>query len=134
MEERIARHADIDTRRAMGFPPRKIVLPDLNLPMNSEEYTELTQGRTRRFKLRNAELYVGRLEITWVFGTSDFMTSRSYAFRRADALVSSYALLKMEHSRHPDFNEDGTLKRSRPLDLYAGIASDVSQQDNGHET
>jgi len=63
--ERIARHADIDTRRAM------------------------------------------------VFGTRDFMTSRSYLFRRDDGLVSLYALLKMEHSRHPDFNEDGSFKRAQ---------------------
>jgi hypothetical protein len=106
--EHIAHFADIDSRRGMGFLPRRLVLPDLNLPMALEEYTEFNQGRTRRFKVRNAELYVGRLEIAWVFGTNDFMTSRSYSFRRADGLVSSYALLKMEHSRHPDFNEDGT--------------------------
>ena len=29
--ERIAHFADIDTRRAMGFGPRKIVVPDLNI-------------------------------------------------------------------------------------------------------
>ena len=110
--ERISHFADIDSRRALGFLPRKIIPPDLDLPMSLEEYTELIQGRTRRFKLRNAELYVGRLEIAWVFGTNDFMTSRSYSFRRDDGLVSFYALLKMDHSRHPDFNEDGSFKRS----------------------
>jgi hypothetical protein len=110
--EHIAHFADIDSRRAMGFLPRRLVLPDLDLPMALEEYTEFTQGRTRRFKLRNAELYVGRLEIAWVFGTNDFMTSRSYSFRRADGRVTLYALLKMEHSRHPDFNEDGSHKKS----------------------
>ena len=115
--ERIAHFADIDSRRALGFLPRKIIPPDLDLPMSLEEYTELIQGRTRRFKLRNAELYVGRLEIAWVFGTNDFMTSRSYSFRRDDGLVSFYALLKMDHSRHPDFNEDGSFKRSRPLEI-----------------
>jgi hypothetical protein len=31
MEQRIADFADIDTRRAMGFPPRKLVVPDLNI-------------------------------------------------------------------------------------------------------
>ena len=115
--ERIAHFADIDSRRALGFLPRKIIPPDLDLPMSLEEYTELIQGRTRRFKLRNAELYVGRLEIAWVFGTNDFMTSRSYSFRRDDGLVSFYALLKMDHSRHPDFNEDGSFKRSGPLEI-----------------
>ena len=113
--ERIAHFADIDSRRALGFLPRKIIPPDLDLPMSLEEYTELNQGRTRRFKLRNAELYVGRLEIAWVFGTNDFKTSRSYSFRRDDGLVSFYALLIMKHSRHPDFNEDGSFKRSRRL-------------------
>lgn len=29
--ERIADHADIDTRRAMGFGPRKLVVPNLNI-------------------------------------------------------------------------------------------------------
>jgi hypothetical protein len=119
--ERIAHFADIDSRRALGFLPRRLVFPDLNLPMALEEYTEFNQGRTRRFKLRNAELYVGRLEIAWVFGTSDFMTSRSYSFRRDDGLVSLYALLKMEHSRHPDFNEDGSFKRTNsPLSTLQG--------------
>lgn len=115
--EHIAHFADIDTRRAMGFLPRRLVLPDMDLPMALEEYTEFNQGRTRRFKLRNAELYVGQLEIAWAFGTNDFMTNRTYSFRRADGLVSFYALLKMEHSRHPDFNEDGSFKRFGPLEI-----------------
>jgi hypothetical protein len=111
--ERIAHFADIDTRRAMGFPPRKIIPPDLNLPCNSETYVEFNQGVSRFIKLRNAQLYVCRNEIAWVFGTNDFMTSRSYSFRRADGFVSFYALLKTELSRHPDLNEDGTLRAWR---------------------
>ena len=117
--ERIARHADIDARRAMGFGPRRLVLPEMNLPMNSEEYTEFNQGRTRLFKLRNAELYVGQLEIAWVFGTSDFMTSRSYSFSRNDGRVSLHALNRMKHSWHPDFNEDGSFKRAQGMVLWA---------------
>ena len=104
--ERVAHFADIDTRRAMGFPPRKLVLPDLNFPLASE----FNQGRTRRIRLTNAELYVGLSEIAWVFGTDDFMKSRSYYFRRDDGRVSFYALLKMEHSIHPDLNDDGSFK------------------------
>jgi hypothetical protein len=110
--ERIAHFADIDTRRAMGFGPRKLVLPDLNLPCNSLTYVEFNQGVSRFIKLTNAQVYVCRGEIAWVFGTADFKTSRSYSFRRDDGLVSFYALLKMEHSRHPDFNEDGSFKTS----------------------
>ena len=112
MEERIAHFADIDTRRALGFLPRRLVLPDLDLPCNSKTYFEFNEGASRFIELRNARLYVGPDETSWQFGTDDFMTSRSYSFRRADGRMSSYALLKMEHSRHPDFNEDGSFKRS----------------------
>ena len=31
---RVANHADIDTRRAMGFKPRKMVLPNLHIKFN----------------------------------------------------------------------------------------------------
>jgi len=115
--ERVAHYADLDTRRAMGFKPRRLDVTDLDLPFLIEEYTEFhREGRARFIKgLRNAELYLcpDIDEVSWVFGTDDFMTSRSYSFRR-DGLISIYALLKTEHSRHPDFNEDGTFKRSRP--------------------
>jgi len=114
--EHIAHFADIDSRRALGFLPRRLVVPDLILPDVSREYVEYNQGISRWIKLRNAHLYIGQLDISWVFGTSNFMTSRSYSFRRTDGLVSSYALLKMEHARHPDFNEDGTFNRLRPLE------------------
>jgi len=101
--ERIAHFTDIDSRRALGFSPRRLVLPDLDLPFQREEY----KGVSRFIKLRNAHMYVCQYEIAWQFGINDFMTSRSYSFRRDDGFVSFYALLKMEHSRHPDFNEDG---------------------------
>jgi len=29
--ERVARHMDIDTRRSIGFPPRKLMIPPLNI-------------------------------------------------------------------------------------------------------
>ena len=115
--ERIAHFADIDSRRALGFLPRRLVLPDLDLHVVSKEYVEINQGVSRFIKLRNAHLYVCPDENSWQFGTNDFMTNRSYSFRRADGLVSFYALLIMKHSRHPDFNEDGSFKRSRPLEI-----------------
>ena len=114
--ERIAHFTDIDSRRALGFLPRRLVMPDLVIPCISNEYMEYNQGVCRFIKLRNTHLYIGPLDISWVFGTDDFMTSRSYSFRRADGLVSLYALLIMKHSRHPDFNEDGTFNRLRPLE------------------
>ena len=105
--ERIALHADIDTRRALGFAPRKVVLPFLNLPFNSKEGICI--------KLRNARLYIEQSEISWQIGTDDFKTCQSYSFNRDDGRVSFYALLVTTHSQHPDFHEDGSFKRSRPL-------------------
>ena len=76
--ERIAHFADIDSRRALGFLPRKIIPPDLDLHVVSKEYVEFNQGVSRFIKLRNANVYAFPNEIWWVFGTNDFMTSRSY--------------------------------------------------------
>ena len=78
--ERIAHFADIDSRRALGFLPRRLVLPDLDLPCNSVTYVEFNEGISRFIKLRNANVYSFPNEIWWVFGTNDFMTSRSYSF------------------------------------------------------
>jgi hypothetical protein len=112
--ERVARFADIDTRRALGFSPRRLIAPDLDLPFASEQYVEFNEGVSRFIKLRNAQMYVCQNEISWVFGTADFMTSRSYSYRR-DGRVSLYALLVMKHSFHPDFNDDGSFKRARSI-------------------
>ena len=113
--ERIAGFAYIDTRRALGFLPRRLVLPNLDLPCNSKTYFEFNPRGSRFIELRNARLYVGQDETAWQFGANDFMTSRSYSFRRADGRVILNALLKMEHSWHPDFNDDGSLKSWRSL-------------------
>jgi hypothetical protein len=121
--ERIAHFADIDSRRALGFLPRKLVLPDLDLPFQRQEYIEFNQGISRLIKLRNAHLYVRCNEIAWQFGTNDFMTSRTYSFQRDDGLVSFYALLKTELSRHPDFNEDGSWRTSRCATWKICVAS-----------
>ena len=109
--ERIARHADIDTRRAMGILPRKLVLPELNLAINSEDYTEFNRDRCRYVRLNNAQVYISPDEISWLFGADDFMTSRSYSFRRNDGRVCFHAMLM----RHPDLNEDGTLRTWQSL-------------------
>ena len=36
--EHIAHFADIDTRRAMGFPPRKLVVPELNIRIPDKKF------------------------------------------------------------------------------------------------
>jgi len=113
--ERIAHFADIDTRRAMGFGPRKLIAPDLNLPRDLEQYTEFNQDVCRYIELRNARLCIGPLDISWMFGTDNFMKSRCYSFSRNDGRVTLYFLGGMNHSIHPDFNEDGSLKSWRSL-------------------
>ena len=127
--ERVARFADIDTRRAMGFLPRRLVLPDLNLPIYSDDYyskgyTDFTEGNRRyiRFvnkhvdKLSYTHMDVTPDEIGWLFGGDDYETSRSSSFRRYDGLVSfATELTGMNRSRHPDFNDDGTLKSWQSL-------------------
>ena len=118
MEERIARHADIDTRRAMGFPPRRLVLPDLKLKYTSEyvEFNEFNESISRWIKLYNACVYVNSDVISWmVIGSGEFGLSRSYSFRRDDGRVTLYESLVTKYSRHPDFNEDGTLKTWQSL-------------------
>jgi hypothetical protein len=105
--ERIAHFADIDSRRAMGFLPRRLVVPDLVLPWSSE-YVEYNQGISLWIKFQNARLYMCSNVISWQFGTNDFMTSRTYSFQRDDGFMSFYAMLKTELSRHPDLNEDGS--------------------------
>jgi hypothetical protein len=109
--ERIAGHADIDTRRAMGFGPRKIVLPDLNLPFKIEESG--TTNWCKYIELPNAVLYIysRNTQIVWVFGSH-----RRYYALNGDGLVTrrNSGQEHFDYSRHPDINDDGSLKRSRP--------------------
>lgn len=110
--EHIARWADIDTRRVMGFKPRKLPPSDFTFEYRPK-FVEMSQGVSQWIKLTGgAYLYVCPDEISWVFGNGNFMTKRIYCFRR-DGRVSTHSLDKHEHSVHPDFNEDGSFKRSR---------------------
>ena len=105
--EHIARLADIDTRRAMGFGPRKIVLPDLNLPFKIEESG--TTNWCKYIELPNAILYMysRNTQIVWVFGSH----SRYYALN-GDGLVTrrNSGQEHFDYSRHPDIKDDGSLK------------------------
>jgi hypothetical protein len=127
--ELIARHADIDTRRAMGFgdidkrlalgfPPRKLVLPKLNLPFKIEESN--VPNWCKCIDLPNdAILYMfpRNTQIAWVFGSRIYMGARYYGLNRDDGLVirRNSGQKDFEYSRHPDFNEDGTLKNWQSL-------------------
>ena len=116
--ERIARHADIDTRRALGFGdidlriklgfhPGKVVIPELNLPFESE-YSDKIQTVIR---FRNAVLYIYHpYESTaWIFDTYGYY---SFYRRRGDIVIHTEQGV-WENLRHPDINEDGKLRAWR---------------------
>ena len=105
MLERIARFADIDTRRAMGFGPRRLPPSSLEVPFHGPEFVETGLGFARRVVLNErTQLYVNMHgdETTWVFGADDFMKSRTYCFER-NGRVTQYRLNEVVFSVHPDF-------------------------------
>ena len=104
--EHIARHADIDTRRAMGFLPRKLPPSDLNIKLNF-----LPHGFSRKIFLGGViSLTIHPSgSISWVFGGPRLTTVTEYYFERNGSL-RVWTLCRCETSLHPDFNDDGTLK------------------------
>ena len=111
--ELIAHFADIDSRRALGFTPRRLVLPDLNLKLDF-----LPHGIGRKIHLGDAVSLTlhPRGSTSWVFGGPRLTTVTEYFFN-SDRAFRVWTLCRCEVSRHPDFNEDGSFKRSRPLDI-----------------
>jgi hypothetical protein len=103
--ERIAHHADIDTRRAMGFKPRRLVLPELDLKMNQDG----------SIIFNTSQIYIGPGQIEWIFGLDDFRTCRIYQFSRNDGRVTFYSRRRHRfiHTWHPNLNRDGSFKRAR---------------------
>ena len=113
--ERIARHADIDTRRALGFLPRKLPPSNLVLPELIEYANDLSKyGESRKFIMNGASFYVYPDYPTWTFGPEFHSSGRTYIMRD-NGLILFYLDGKFSRVRHPDFNEDGSFKRSRPL-------------------
>ena len=109
--ERIAHFADIDSRRALGFLPRRLVLPDLNLKLDF-----VPHGCARKIHLGDALSLTVHPSggIGWVFGGPRYATITEY-FSGRDGRLRFWTMYKCETSLHPDFNEDGSFKRSRPL-------------------
>jgi hypothetical protein len=107
--ERIVRYTDIDTRRAMGLKPQKLVAPELNLKTNF-----VLHGLSRKIRLGDKiSLTMHRNGGTsWVFGGPRLATVTEYFFH-SDGTCRVWTLCMSEVSRHPDFNEDGSFKRSR---------------------
>jgi hypothetical protein len=108
--ERIARHADIDTRRALGFGPHRLPPSDLNIKLNF-----VPHGCGRKIHLGDAlSLTVHpRGGISWVFGGPRLTTVTEYFFE-SDGRLRVWTLCRCETSLHPDFNEDGSFKRAEP--------------------
>ena len=100
--ERIAHYADIDTRRALGFGPRKLVLPELNLFSDMEDYLK---RRVYFIQLKNARIYKTGILTEWVFGGN-----RCYCFKNG---TMALYFKSPEHFTHPDFSEEGTLRAWR---------------------
>jgi len=106
--ERIAHHADIDTRRAMGFQPRKLQPVKFDFPKRFFGYANVKiifdrDIRLAVFHYENGHAYCWSFRCdgpTW--------EQRGYVFRR-NGKIEIYGLGRQD-SLHPDFNEDGTLK------------------------
>jgi hypothetical protein len=142
--ERIAYYADADTRRvlgfgdidkrlALGFPPRRLVLPDIKLilplvrealpfragygPPKPIAQQNLSTGRylyVVNFE-NGIELHIHPVVMAeyWYFhekpGDFQYKTEYSFMYDSKDVTVCTSRMWK--HDTHPDFNEDGTFKR-----------------------
>ena len=111
--ERIAHFANIDTRRAMGFLPRKLHSVHFDFP-------------EKIFNWGSVKIVFGRgIEVTKFYYTTKFNTyswifgcmgppheERGYVFDCVGKLqiVNGYY---RQYSWHPDLNEDGSFKRSQ---------------------
>jgi hypothetical protein len=109
--EHIAHFADIDSRRALGFLPRRLVLPELDLKLDF-----VPHGCARKIRLGGAiSLTVHPSGSTsWVFGGPRLATITEYSLQ-TDGRLRVWTLCRCETSLHPDFNEDGSFKRFGPL-------------------
>jgi|688.fasta_scaffold80258_8 hypothetical protein len=106
--ERVAHFADIDTRRAMGFLPRKLQPAQFDLPERFFRY-----GNVKIIFDRDIRLTVFHYEnahaFCWSFGCGGpTWDQRGYVFRRSGR-IEIYGV-GQQNSLHPDFNEDGTIK------------------------
>ena len=108
--EKISNFADIDTRRAMGFPPRKLPPSDLNIKFNF-----VAHGCARKIYLGGVISLTVHPSggISWVFGGPRLTTVTEWFFTR-EGRLRVWTLCKYEDSLHPDFNEDGSFKRTKP--------------------
>jgi hypothetical protein len=97
--ERIARFADIDTRRAMGFKPGKLPRIDLKFPLIEQESPRLSVVRIG--PMTNLFLQDCRYMWMFVYGKGVLMDYETRKIHIDDQPPYT----------HPDFHEDGSFKR-----------------------
>jgi hypothetical protein len=108
--ERIALHADIDTRRALGFAPRRLFIPCLNIRIPEEH----KYGQLFRVKFDS-----GIELICWPYKHLSYETKWIMHGNTTSSLFIQNGSMEIsrnynsERYIHPDFHEDGSFKRSR---------------------
>lgn len=108
--ERIAGFADIDTRLAMGFKPRKLPRSNIVLPERIFGWGVVKIIFDRGIQMTVFH-YEGADAFCWSFGCGGpTWEQRGYVFRR-EGRVEIYNGWGQQNSWHPDFNEDGSFKR-----------------------
>lgn len=109
--ERIAHFADIDTRRAMGFQPRKLQPVKFDFPKRFFGYANVKIIFDSGIRLTVFHYENEGHAVCWSFGCNGpTWEQRGYVFRR-NGKIEIYGLGRQD-SLHPDFNEDGSFKRA----------------------
>jgi hypothetical protein len=114
--ERVARYTDIDTRRALGFPPRRLPPRHFDFP----EREDLAGYVTVQFSCEKCLIwhYLEDQPVSylWIFGYNlNILNHRVYGMDYMGGISIRSESLESKKSRHPDFNEDGSLKSWRSL-------------------
>ena len=115
--ELIADFADIDTRRALCFKPRKLLLPALNINFNS--YISNVHWINPSYSIDLGERVRVEFHPTytaWEFydGERDNSRHKFYQFSYVHKEITGPGENNgLYCCMHPDFNKDGTFKRDR---------------------
>jgi len=123
--ERIARYADDDTRRAMGFDIDAIIKlkwPPRKLPPSNLVFPRGTVRRTTAWPNGSVETVIdfngGKAYLTrfaWPETNSTLGPKTRWQFNDSVYLFDegNCVYIITEKTTHPDFNEDGSFKRAR---------------------
>lgn len=109
--ERIAHFADIDTRRAMGFGPRKLPKSNFNFPERQIGYKTIKTVFGHGIEVTQFHYNDSWNAYVWVFNCDDPPGNRR-GFVFNNGLVEVFNGWDRQVSWHPDFNENGSFKRA----------------------